>query len=86
MFSSKPILTSAKQDSTTGIAISENKCGLLVNEQISWADQMSKILLMDRIELEKMGRNAFDYGISRYSKKSGLLKIDELFIKIANKN
>lgn len=86
MFSSKPVLTSAKHDSTTGIAISENNCGFLVNDQNSWSNQMSKILLMDQTELKKMGSNAFNYGISRYSKKSGLLKIDNLFNKIANKD
>lgn len=86
MFSSKPILSSAKPNSTTGLVISENKCGLLINETSSWAHQMSKISLMDSRELQKMGQNGFNFGMSRYSKKNGLIKIKELFNNIINKN
>lgn len=86
MFSSKPILSSAKSDSTTGIAISHNKCGLLVDELNPWTKQMSKFLRMDKHEIHQMGLNSFDFGISRYSKKNGLSKIENLFNeKLKNK-
>jgi glycosyltransferase involved in cell wall biosynthesis len=85
MFSSKPILTSAKKDSTTGLAITDNNCGFLVNEENTWLELMSKMILMDPKELHEMGQNAYRYGIERYSKKNGLLKIERLFIKIINK-
>lgn len=86
MFSSKPILSSAKIDSTTGKAISLNNCGLLVNEINTWEIQMSKFLKMDQSELETMGCNAFNFGIKNYSKKIGLSKIENLFNKIINNN
>lgn len=79
MFSSKPILSSAKKNSTTGLAISENNCGLLVNTDNTWFNQMSRMMLMDPKELHEMGQNSFKYGINRYSKKNGLLKIEKLF-------
>jgi glycosyltransferase involved in cell wall biosynthesis len=79
MFSSKPVLTSAKSDSTTGLAITENNCGLLVNTDNTWFNQMSKMIHMDTKELKEMGKNAFKYGFKRYSKKNGLLKIEKLF-------
>jgi glycosyltransferase involved in cell wall biosynthesis len=85
MFSSKPILTSANKDSTTGLAIADNNCGFLVNEENTWLDMMSKMIHMDAMELHEMGQNAFRYGIDRYSKKNGLLKIERLFNKIINK-
>ena len=79
MFSSKPVLTSAKKDSTTALAITDNNCGLLVDEDNTWFDVMSRMMLMDPKELFEMGRNSFKYGINRYSKKNGLLKIEKLF-------
>ena len=79
MFSSKPVLTSAKKDSTTALAITYNNCGFLVDEYNTWFDLMSKMMLMDPKELYAMGQNSFNYGINRYSKKNGLLKIEKLF-------
>jgi hypothetical protein len=79
MFSSKPVLTSAKKDSTTALAITDNNCGFLVDEGNTWFDLMSKMMLMDPKELHEMGQNSFKYGINRYSKKNGLLKIEKLF-------
>ena len=79
MFSSKPVLTSAKKDSTTALAITDNYCGFLVDEDNTWFDLMSKMILMDTKELHEMGENSFNYGIDRYSKKNGLLKIEKLF-------
>lgn len=81
MFSSKPILSSAKSDSTTGLAISQNSCGLLVDKSNPWNYQMSKFLMMDKNEINQMGLNSFEFGISRYSKKNGLLKIESLINK-----
>ncbi len=82
MFSSKPILTSAKKDSTTGLAILANNCGFLVDEDNTWFELMSKMRQMDPMELHEMGQNAFKYGIDRYSKEKGLLKIEKLFNQI----
>jgi glycosyltransferase involved in cell wall biosynthesis len=82
MFSAKPILTSAKKDSTTGLAIMDNNCGFLVSDDNTWFDLMSKMMQMDPMELHKMGQNAFNYGIDRYSKKNGLSKIERLFNQI----
>jgi glycosyltransferase involved in cell wall biosynthesis len=79
MFSSKPVLTSAKKDSTTALAITDNNCGFLVYEDNTWVDMMSKMMIMDPKELHEMGQNSFKYGINRYSKKNGLLKIEKLF-------
>ena len=73
------VLSSAERDSTTGKAISENKCGLLVYNLNSWSDQMSKFLIMDKDVLQQMGNNSFVFGMKRYSKKNGLLKMDKLF-------
>jgi glycosyltransferase involved in cell wall biosynthesis len=79
MFSSKPVLTSAKKDSTTALAITDNNCGFLVDEDNTWFDLISKMMLIDPKELHEMGQNSFMYGINRYSKKNGLLKIEKLF-------
>lgn len=82
MFSAKPVLSSAIIDSTTGIAIVNNKCGLLVDNKNSWSDQMSKFLKMNQNEIMQMGENSFEYGMSRYSKKNGLQKIEKLLNNI----
>jgi glycosyltransferase involved in cell wall biosynthesis len=79
MFSSKPILSSAKASSTTAKAISESKSGLLVDGLNPWSMQMSKYLNMDKKLLTQMGQNSFEYGISSYSKKIGLTKVEDLF-------
>jgi len=41
--------------------------------------QMSKYLNMDKKLLTQMGQNSFEYGISSYSKKIGLTKVEDLF-------
>lgn len=86
MFSSKPVLTSAKKDSTTALAITNNNCGLLVDEDNTWFDVMSRMMLLDPKELFEMGQNSFKYGINRYSKKNGLLKIEKLFNQFTKEN
>lgn len=86
MFSSKPVLTSAKRDSTTALAITDNNCGLLVDDDNTWFDVMSRMMVMDPKELFEMGQNSFKYGMTRYSKKNGLLKIEKLFNQFTKEN
>jgi len=86
MFSGKPILTSAKLDSTTGSAISESRCGFLIDNYVSWSQKMTEICLVDPTELIKMGKNGFNFAYSRYSKRKGLEKIENLFINILKNN
>jgi glycosyltransferase involved in cell wall biosynthesis len=86
MFSGKPILSSAKADSTTGLAIMENKCGFLINNNESWADRMAEISRLNPIDLKQIGKNASEFGLSNYSKRKGLEKVERLFVRILENN
>lgn len=85
LFSGKPVLSSAKSDSTTGLAIMENNCGFLINNNETWADRMAHISRLNLIDLKQIGKNAREFGLSNYSKSKGLEKVESLFIRILEK-
>jgi glycosyltransferase involved in cell wall biosynthesis len=87
MFSGKPVITSANSFSETASAIKESGCGWITksNDNSEWTLMMTLAYETDNEKLNIMGRLGFDYAIRNYSKKQGLIKVNELFHKINNK-
>lgn len=83
MFSKKPIIASVDKTSATAMAITEAKCGwVLEPEDIdTLAEAMNNVLLLNKKTLEKLGDNGFDYGIKTFSKKHNLPKLIEVLYK-----
>ena len=87
MFSGKPVITSASEESETAKAIRVSGCGWITgtNHTDDWAHIMESAFNTDETVLNEMGRTGCTYALLNYSKTEGLRKISELIYRISEK-
>jgi glycosyltransferase involved in cell wall biosynthesis len=82
MFSKKPIIASVDEGSETANVIFESGCGWVIAPENldEFSNILSKVVEINKVELEKIGNKGFNYAIKNLSKINNLSKI----IKILN--
>jgi len=77
MFSSKPIIACADEDSDTALAVYEANCGWVIEPENSnlLTILMTKVITYDKKSLAIFGSNGKQYALTHFSKKNNLPKI-----------
>jgi glycosyltransferase involved in cell wall biosynthesis len=77
MFSEKPIIACAEEESDTAKAIIKANCGWVIvpEDIVALSEAMIAVKALPEDELLKYGKNGFDYALENYSKKNNLNKI-----------
>lgn len=80
LFSGKPVIASVDEGSDTADTIMTAKCGWVIEPQNSdkLSDMMKKVATFQQLELEKLGRNGFDYANENLKAENNLSKITSI--------
>lgn len=88
MLAGRPILAAAVPDSDLAELITRAECGWVVEPDRPdlWAEQIKKIMQLNRFELQRRGNNGRNYVLQHYAKDACLPLVTELLQKAASQN
>jgi glycosyltransferase involved in cell wall biosynthesis len=84
MFSGKPIIACADEESDTANAIKQANCGWIIAPEniVALAETMKRVASIPKEELLSYGRNGFNYALKHFSKKKNLQKMTAIIDEI----
>jgi glycosyltransferase involved in cell wall biosynthesis len=85
MFSAKPIIACVDGDSDTSITIKKADCGWIVSPENADAliKAMKTAISTPEKDLQRMGRNGFDFAMENFSREKNLQKLVNILVETA---